>query len=97
MTRSAIKFFVFLKTMLCFLLLSAQAQAQLFSINENDFQILTETIDDAGSNVHQLVVTKNGERLHTHNLYKLEGDCSDILLELGKYKIEKDKIIFLRS
>lgn len=60
----------------------------LFSLK----QVELDTLESAENKIVELY--RNGEKLLTHTLFKEEGDCSSIHIQLGNYKVEDNKIIF---
>ena len=55
-------------------------------------QIKLDTLESAENEIVELY--RNGKKLLTHTMFKEEGDCSSTHIQLGKYKVDKNKIIF---
>lgn len=73
----------------------ASGQTKEIEINGTLFslkQVELDTLESAENKIVELY--RNGEKLLTHTLFKEEGDCSSIHIQLGNYKLESNKIIF---
>ncbi len=55
-------------------------------------QIKLDTLESAENEIVELY--RNGKKLLTHTMFKEEGDCSSTHIQLGKYKVDKNKIKF---
>ncbi len=55
-------------------------------------QVKLDTIESAENEILELY--RNDKKLLTHTLFKEDGDCSSIHIQLGNYKVEGNKIIF---
>ena len=70
-------------------------QTEKIEINGTFFsfiQVKLDTIESAENEILELY--RNDKKLLTHTLFKEEGDCSSIHIQLGNYKVERNKIIF---
>ena len=55
-------------------------------------QLKVDTLEGSENEIIELY--RNGKKLLTHTIFKDEGDCSSIHIQLGNYKIEDNKIVF---
>ncbi|MBL4746160.1 MAG: hypothetical protein JKY08_07305 [Flavobacteriaceae bacterium] len=70
-------------------------QKKVIEINGVTFsfnQVKLDTLESAENKIIELY--RGGEKLLTHTVFKEEGDCSSIHIQLGQYQILDDKIIF---
>lgn len=70
-------------------------QTKEITINGNLFtfkQVGLDTLESAENKIVELY--RNEKKLLTHTIFKEEGDCSSIHIQLGSYKVEGDHIIF---
>ncbi len=83
-----------LKTLIYFIILTTSisvfGQTKDFKING-----VTFTFKEVNEESNKFLELYRGDnRLLTHTIFKEEGDCSSIHIQLGKYKITGSKIIF---
>ena len=55
-------------------------------------QVELDTLESVENKIVELY--RNEKKLLTHTVFKEEGDCSSIHIQLGNYKVEGNKIIF---
>lgn len=84
-------------TILIFMTISSfvYGQTKKIEINGTLFsfkQVELDTLESAKNKIVELY--RNEKKLLTHTVFKEEGDCSSIHIQLGNYKVEGNKIIF---
>ena len=55
-------------------------------------QMKLDSLESAENKIVELY--RNGKKLLTHTMFKEEGDCSSTHIQLGKYKVDNNKITF---
>ncbi|PIE46752.1 MAG: hypothetical protein CSA42_07000 [Gammaproteobacteria bacterium] len=74
-------------------------QAKTYSINHNNFSLETHQMNDYESDrisdgLEVVDLYRGKRKLLSHILFKEEGDCSSVTIQLGDYFVENNNIIF---
>ncbi|CAG0904875.1 unnamed protein product [Cyprideis torosa] len=69
-------------------------QSQKIVINDSIFTIIEDSISLDGEEHQQIHVYRGKKKLLSHTLYRSLGDCSIMSVELGKYQVIGQQIIF---
>ena len=67
-------------------------QTENYSIKGHSFKFVQKNAES--EDAINVILYRDNQELLSHTIYKEEGDCSSIHVEIGKYFIDDDKIIF---
>ncbi len=71
---------------------STEVNTKLTSTTDYNLKFNIDSTDEDG--LKMLNLYRNDKKILTHTIFKREGDCSSINIELGNYKLSENKIVF---